>query len=183
MKEVEGVLRSVHAGSNDDYSKASRPSFEVDLEGFPGDRHRGFQRLAQSWDPEPTGTPRRNERQWSGVSVEELELIRSAMDLSEALTAETLGANVCVEGVPHFSQLPKGSRLIFPSGAVLVVEEENPPCTWMADQVAARHSTNSGEPVRGNRFPKAALSLRGVGGVVDVPGAIHEGDRVRVRIY
>ena len=183
MKEVTGTLRSVHAGNNEDYSKPVTTSAEVELEGFPGDKHRGFQRTAQSWDSEPTGTARRNERQWSGVSVEELEVIRTRLDLREPLTAATLGANVCVEGVPNFSRLPKGSKLVFPSGAVLVVEEDNPPCTWMAEQIVAKHTTNSGEPVLGKMFPKYALGLRGVVGVVDVPGVINQDDSVIVMRY
>ncbi|MDG2336342.1 MAG: MOSC domain-containing protein [Myxococcota bacterium] len=183
MQEVEGWVRSVHAGGDDDYSKPSASGFDIGLEGFPGDRHAGFTRLAQSWDPEPTGTPRRNERQWSGVSVEELELIRQKMDLSESLSAEELGANLCVEGIPGFSQLPKGSKLVFPSGAVLLVEEENPPCGWMGEHLAATYSTHSGDPVAGKMFPRFALGLRGVVGVVDLAGVIREGDRVQVRIF
>ena len=182
MNKITGSLRSVHSGSNEDYSKPAQTSIAVDLEGFPGDKHRGFQRKAQSWDSEPIGTPRRNERQWSGVSVEELEIIRSKLDLSEELTAATLGANVCVEGIPDFSRLPRGTRLTFPSGAVLLIEESNPPCTWMADQIAAKHTTRSGEPVEGKMFPKYAMGLRGVVGVVDVPGLINPGDSVVVRL-
>jgi len=183
MKEVRGELVSVHAGANDDYSKPSKPRVEVTLEGFPGDKHRGFERLAQDWDPEPDGTPRRNERQWSGVSQEELEAIRVKLDLAEPLLPSTLGANICLAGVPEFSQLPKGTRLVFPSGAVLLVEEENPPCKWMADQIEIVHTTNSGEPVAGKFFPKRAMGRRGVVGVVDVPGLICEGDEVIVRVY
>jgi MOSC domain-containing protein YiiM len=183
MKEVTATLVSVHAGNNEDYSKAARKVAEVDLEGFPGDKHRGFQRIAQSWDAEATGTPRRNERQWSGVSLEELETIRVRMDLKEPLLAATLGANVCIEGIPGFSQLPKGSKLVFPSGAVLLVEEDNPPCSWMAEQVALEHTTNSGKPVPGKLFPKYALGLRGVVGVVDVPGTLRPGDSVTVKVY
>jgi hypothetical protein len=183
MKEVTGKLVSVHAGANEDYSKPAEPCMEVALDGFPNDKHRGFQRIAQSWDPEPSGTPRRNERQWSGVSLEEIEEIRSRMDLAEPLMAATLGANICVEGIPDFSNLPKGSKLAFPSGAVLLVEEDNPPCTWMADQIAEIHTTRSGAPVAGKLFPKKAMGLRGVVGVVDVPGLIREGDTVIARIY
>ncbi len=183
MREITGALVSVHAGNNEDYSKPASRIIEVDLEGFPGDKHRGFQRVAQSWDSEPTGTPRRNERQWSGVSLEELEVVRAKLDLGEPLAPATLGANICVEGIPNFSQLPKGSRLVFPSGAVLVVEEENPPCTWMADQIVAKQTTDSGEPVRGKMFPKFAMGLRGVVGVVDVPGSINQGDSVVVTVH
>ena len=183
MKEIQGILKSVHAGCNEDYSKPARTCVEVELEGFPGDKHRGFKRNAQSWDFEPTGTERRNERQWSGVSVEELEAIRGKLDLREPLTATTLGANICVEGIPNFSQLPRGSKLVFPSGAVLVVEENNPPCNWMAEQIVAKHTTKSGKPVLGKMFPKYAMGLRGVVGVVDVPGAISQDDSVIVRIH
>jgi hypothetical protein len=183
MKEIKGKLISVHVGDNEDYSKPIQSMATVELDGFVDDKHRGFQRIAQSWDSEATGTVRRNERQWSGVSLEELERIRSRLDLREPLMAATLGANVCVEGIPDFSRLPKGSKLIFPSGAVLLVEEANPPCTWMADQVAAKHTTHSGEPVARKLFPKHAMGLRGVVGFVDVPGVIRSGDSVIARIY
>ena len=183
MKEIKGKLTSLHAGSREDYSKPERTSLEVDLEGFPEDKHRGFQREAQSWDSEPNGIARRNERQWSGVSLEELEIIREKMDLREELKAETLGANICVEGIPNFSRLPRGSKLIFPSGAVLVVEEDNPPCTWMAEQIAAKYMTNSDKPVPGRMFPKYAMGLRGVVGVVDVPGTINRGGPIVVKPY
>jgi hypothetical protein len=183
MKEVTGRLVSVHAGDNEDYSKPTEPSLEVALDGFPNDKHRGFERIAQSWDAEPNGTVRRNERQWSGVSVEELKVVGSKMDLAEPLMAATLGANVCFEGIPDFSKLPKGTRLVFPSGAVLVVEEDNPPCLWMAEQLAEVHTTCSGAPVEGKLFPKHAMGLRGVVGVVDVPGVIREGDTVVAKVY
>jgi MOSC domain-containing protein YiiM len=126
---------------------------------------------------------RRNERQWSGVSIEELATIRERLDLKEPLEAGTLGANICVEGIPGFSGLPKGSRLAFPSGAVLLVEEDNPPCADMGAQIAVTHTTSSGEPVAGKLFPRHALGLRGVVGIVDVPGSIEVGDRVTVEVY
>lgn len=178
-----GSVVSVHTGNNEDLSKEARASVQVDLDGFVGDKHRGFTRLAYPGDTEPAGTVRRNERQWSGLSVEQLAIIQQRMDLKEPLTATTLGANICLEGVPDFSQLPKGTKLIFPSGAVLLVEESNPPCVDMGAQIAAKHTTNSGEPVAGNMFPKHSVGLRGVVGVIDVPGLISAGDRVTVRVY
>jgi hypothetical protein len=183
MKELVGSLVSVHTGNNEDLSKDAQSSAKAELDGFVGDKHRGFTRVAWPEDPEPTGTVRRNERQWSGVSIEELAMIQQRMDLVEQPTAATLGANICLEGIPNFSRLPKGTRLIFPSGAMLLVEECNPPCVDMAAQIAAKHTTNSGEPVAGRMFPKYALGLRGVVGVVDVPGIITAGDRVIVQVY
>ena len=180
-QEFEAKLLSLHSGHNEDLSKDPHDSMLVALDGFPADKHAGFVRIAASWDPEPTGSTRRNERQWSGVSSEELAIIAGKMDLAEPLDPRTLGANVCLEGVPDFSQLPKGSKLIFPSGAVLSVEEDNPPCAEMGERIAEVHTANSGGPVAGKFFPKHAMGLRGVVGVVDVPGVINVGDRVIVR--
>jgi MOSC domain-containing protein YiiM len=186
MRKLSGALVSVHTGNNaddpEDYTKAEQPSAQVELDGFVGDRHRGFERIAQSYDPDPTGTVRRNERQWSGVSIEELSIIRERLDLKEPLMSATLGANICVEGIPEFSRLARGSRLVFPSGAVLVIEEYNPPCADMGALVAATHTTNSGVPVAGKMFPRHATRLRGVVGVVDVAGPIQAGDRVVVEV-
>ncbi len=177
-----GTLVSVHTGDNADYSKDAQPSAQVELDGFVGDKHRSFERIAAAYDPDPTGTVRRNERQWTGVSLEELAVIRERLDLKEPLMAATLGANICVQGIPDFSRLARGSRLVFPSGAVLVIEECNSPCADMGVQIAATHTTNSGGPVSGKMFPKHAVGLRGVVGVVDVAGSIETGDQVVVEV-
>jgi hypothetical protein len=182
-REFEAKLVSLHSGKNENMSKESHDSLTVELDGFAGDKHSGFVRLAASWDSEPTGTPRRNERSWSGVSSEELAIISEKMDLREPLDPATLGANICLEGFANFSQLPRGSKLIFPSGAVLLVEEDNPPCADMGRRIAEVFTTNAGEAAAGKFFPKHAMERRGVVGVVDVPGVINVGDRVIVRPY
>ena len=182
MKELVGTLVSIHAGNNEDLSKEEQESVQVELDGFVGDKHRGFQREAWAGDKDPEGTVRRNERQWSGVSAEELAIIEKKMDLSEPLSAATLGANICVKGIPDFSRLPKSTRLLFPSGAVLAVEECNPPCSDMGEQITANYTTHSGESAAGHLFPSKAFGIRGVVGVVDVPGVIHTGDKVVVQI-
>jgi MOSC domain-containing protein YiiM len=181
MKELVGLLVSVHAGNNDDLSKEEQASLDAKMDGFAGDKHSGFERVAWRGDKDPEGTVRRNERQWSGVSVEELAVIGKKMDLSAPLTAATLGANLCVEGIPDFSQLPKSARLVFPSGAVLAVEEGNPPCSDMGEKITAKYTTNSGESAAGHLFASRAFGLRGVVGVVDVPGVIKAGDKVVVQ--
>jgi hypothetical protein len=182
MKEQVGSLVSVHSGDNEDLSKDERVSVKAELDGFVGDKHRGFERVAWPGDKDPAGTVRRNERQWSGVSVEELAMIGQKMDLKEPLTAAALGANICVEHIPDFSQLPAGTRLHFPSGAVLAVEECNPPCADMGEQITAKYTTSSGDPAAGHLFPSKAFGIRGVVGVVDVPGVINAGDKVVVQI-
>jgi len=181
MKELVGSLVSVHTGDNEDLSKDEQVSVTVELDGFVGDRHRGYERVAWAGDKDPEGTVRRNERQWSGVSVEELAIISQKMDLKEPLTAAALGANLCLEHIPDFSQLPAGTRLIFPSGAVLVVEECNPPCSDMGEQITAKYTTSAGERAAGHLFASRAFGLRGVVGVVDVAGVIEAGDKVVVQ--
>ena len=183
MKQIKAKLISLHAGHNENMSKPQIDSVKIEADGFPGDRHRGFTRKAADWDPEPTGTVKRNERQWSGVSVEELNSIKKNMQLKEDLSPVTLGANICIEGIPGFSLLPKGSRLIFPSGAVLTVEEENPPCLDMGLEIERTYTTRSGVPVEGKLFPKHALHLRGVVGYVDIGGEIRAGDEIQVQVH
>ncbi|MBW2716530.1 MAG: hypothetical protein JRD03_10660 [Deltaproteobacteria bacterium] len=148
MKELVGRLVSVHAGNNEDLSKEGRASVEAKLDGFAGDKHSGFERVAWLGDKDPEGTVRRNERQWSGVSVEELAIIGKKMDLKE----------------------------------VLAVEEGNPPCSDMGEQITAKHTTQAGERAAGHLFPSRAFGLRGVVGVVDVPGVIQAGDKVIVQL-
>jgi MOSC domain-containing protein YiiM len=167
----------VHSGSNDDLSKESRPAIEVALDGIVGDRHRGYTRQCWSGDKQPEGSTRRNERQWSAVSIEELADIAATMGTSESLTAASVGANLCLEGIPELSRLPKGTLLSFPSGAELIVEEYNPPCSEMGRIQGEAHD------VAATAFPKAAKLTRGVVGVVEAAGTVSAGDDVTVTIY
>lgn len=182
MSALKGRVVSVHSGDHTDLHKDGYDLVNVDIEGFPEDGHRGFTRVAWKGDKDPEGTVRRNERQWSGVSAEELATIGRRMELDRSLEAATLGANLCVEGIPDFSGLPRGTRLLFPSGAALVVEESNPPCKEMGEEIAAAYSTASGGRADGKSFVRHAVGRRGVVGVIDVPGLIRTGDHVVVQI-
>ncbi len=182
MNRAVAAVVSVHSGDHEDLHKDELESVLVDAEGFPGDRHRGFTRVAWQGDKDPEGTVRRNERQWSGVSAEELAIISRRMDLAKPLEAATLGANLCVEGIPELSQLPRGTRLLFPSGAALAIEEENPPCADMGAEIEAAYTTKTGEPAVGKMFGKHSFGLRGVVGVVDVAGQIRSGDRIQLEV-
>ena len=173
----------MHAGSNDDLSKDEHPSIQIELDGVVGDRHKSYDRPAWEGDKQPEGTIRRNERQWSAVSIEELAEIQDAMNLSEPLSAAHLGANLCIAGIQQLSRLPKGTLLTFPSGAALTVEEYNPPCHEMGKKLVSKYKTRSGEPPSSTAFSKAAKLNRGVVGVVEVAGAIRAGDEVTVEIY
>ena len=183
VKKIEARVASVHAGSNDDLSKEEHATIQVKLDGVVGDRHRSHDRNTWQGDKQPEGTTRRNERQWSAVSTEELTEIQEVMDLSEPLTAAHLGANICLTGINELSRLPKGTLLKFPSGAELMVEEYNPPCHDMGKKLASRYTTRSGGPLSSTAFSKAAKLTRGVVGVVEVAGTISAGDEVTVEIY
>jgi MOSC domain-containing protein YiiM len=183
VRKIVARVASVHAGSNDDLSKDERPTIQVELDGVIGDRHQSHDRPTWQGDKQPEGTIRRNERQWSAVSVEELAEIGDAMDLSEPLTATSLGANLCLTGLQELSRLPKGTLLKFPSGAELIVEEYNPPCHDMGKKLASKYTTCSGEPQLSTAFSKAAKLKRGIVGVVEVAGTISVGDQVTAEIY
>jgi len=184
MKKFTAKVVAVYSSDTDGSTSDPSSSIQVELDGVVGDSHRSFERKAWAGgDKQPEGTVRRNERQWSAVSVEELAEVSAELDLTEDITASCVGANLCFEGIPELSRLPKGTLLKFPSGAELVVVEYNPPCGYMGEKVAGRYSTNSGEPLRNTAFSKAAKLKRGIVGVVDVAGAIHAGDDVAVEIY
>ncbi len=183
MAKITAQVVSVHAGAEDELSKEERPSIQVELDGVVGDRHRSHMREAWAGDKQPEDTVRRNERQWSAVSVEELADIREKMGIKEPLTAASLGANLCFRGLPELSLLPKGTILKFPSGAELIVEEYNPPCQDMSQKLASIHTSTTGEPIAATAFSIAAKLIRGLVGIVDVPGIINAGDEVTVNIY
>jgi len=184
MKKIKARVVSVHTGASDQLSKDEQSSIIVELDGVVGDRHRSFKRAAWAGnDKQPEGTVRRNERQWSAVSVEELAQIAEAMDLTEPLTAAALGANLCIEGIPELSRLPRGTTMRFPSGAELQVENFNPPCLDMGTKLAESMQTRSGKPLENTAFSKASKRTRGIVGVVEVAGIINPGDEIDVTVY
>jgi hypothetical protein len=133
--------------------------------GLEGDRHAGLtMRSGVRQKHLPRGTEVRNTRQLSLVSVEELARIAAALGLPR-IDFRTLAANVLISGAPELTKLPPGTRLMFASGAVLVVDSENEPCIKVGKRVA-----------RG--FVKAAHRLRGLVAWVERPGTIRRGDSV-----
>ena len=184
-KIIKGKIAAltIDKADTDDWSNTLVSSVQVALDGLVGDKHRTYTRITWEGDQDPQGTIRRNERQWSGVSVEELEHIKDNMNLIETLTCADLGTNICFEGIPDFSQLPKGTRFIFPSGATLATALYNEPCTGLGEMLAKKFTTKSGEPLTRTSFSVAAIGLRGLVGVVDVAGEINVGDEVLVEIW
>lgn len=183
MRVLTAKVLSVHAGGSDDKTKPDLPLIRVELDGVVDDKHRSFSRQTWAGDKQPKGTLRRNERQWSAVSLDELREITKVLDLRQPLVASSLGANLCLQGVQELSRLPKGTLLKFPSGAELCVEEYNPPCLDMGTRLAEMHRTSTGDRLTTTAFSNAARLLRGIVGVVEVPGDIFPGDEVTIELY
>lgn len=183
MQKLSATVVSVHVGSDDTPGKAERASIKVELDGVAGDCHQSYSRKCYNGDKQAKGTVRRNERQWSATSVEELQEISEAMNLAAPITAAEIGANLCLKGIPQLSRLPMGTTLKFPSGAELMVSEFAAPCLGKGTQIAETHRTQSGAALANTDFPKAAKLSRGIVGVVEVAGTINPGDEVEITVY
>jgi len=103
---TQGRVVSVHVGATGTLDKDADQSLEMAIDGIVGDRHRGATRKAwATGDKQVGGTVRRNERQWSAIAHEDVEQISQAMSLAQPLTAGAIAVNICIQGIPDFSQL------------------------------------------------------------------------------
>jgi MOSC domain-containing protein YiiM len=179
-RTIIGRVRAVLVAPDQDAIEAQRqPAITLTMAGVEGDRHAGVTMLSGGRTPAyPRGTEIRNSRQVSLVSVEELGEVAAAMRVP-AIEPEWLGANVLLDGIPSLSILPPSTRLFFESGAVLVVEGENGPCTIAGAVIQAAYPEVDGLT---QLFPKEAIHKRGIVAWVERPGAIAQGDSVRAEI-
>lgn len=153
----------------------SAEALDLSFEGVAGEAHSGLTRAScgRVQDLYARGTEIRNTRQLSLVSAEELAGI--ARDLgADRLDPSWIGASIMVEGLPDFTHIPPSSRLQAPSGATLVVDAENHPCT-LAGRAVEDHLTGLGA-----RFKPAAMGRRGVTAWVERPGRLALGDTLRL---
>jgi MOSC domain-containing protein YiiM len=148
------------------------------LGGIEGDKHSGMTRLSDGRTPYyPRGTEIRNDRQVSLVSQEELAQVAAALDVP-VIQPEWVGANLLLQHIPHLTQLPRGTRLVFARGAVLIVEGENLPCIGPGKILEAQYAREDLSAA----FPKAAMRKRGLVACVERAGDISEGDEVTAEI-
>ena len=174
-----GHVAMVAAAGGDAIGAERLAELVLTHEGIPGDRHAGFLRPADVRVPWfERNAPIHNERQVSIVSMEDLAVIAGNLGV-ERVEPEWLGANLAVGGVPDFSFLPRGSRLFFPSGAVLAVMGQNDPCRIAGAEVE-RHLI--GQEGLALRFAAVAKRLRGVVATVDRPGSIRSGETFKLRV-
>ena len=185
MKKIIGKIDSLFLGViEEELIKVSVKQLEFRLDGVIGDRHAGFERVTwEGDDKQVANTLRRNERQWSAVSSEELDEISEKMNLRVPLNAGDIGANFCVSGANNFSKLPKGTIFKFDSGVELIVEEYNPPCLGMSKNLAQNILDKNGNVLDETLFLQVAKYLRGLVGVVEVPGIIHKNDEFLIIPY
>ena len=157
--------------------KQSVPEVRLLFSGIEGDCHGGLTRKSDSrmLKQFKRGTPVRNSRQLSILSVEELAEVAARMQIP-AVRPEWVGANLVTRGIPDLTLLPPSSRLQFPSGAMIVVDIENHPCRYPAD-IIQRH--NPGQKMG---FVKAAMHKRGVVGWVEAEGMVRTGDPITIWI-
>ena len=147
----------------------------LDWGGPVGDRHHGLTMSSDARQAEvfTRGTEIRNHRQVSIVDVSELAEIAQNLGI-ERIEPGLIADNICTDGITHLTRLPRMARLVFPSGAVLMLGGENLPCTIAGAMVAAAHGS------RPEAFPKAGMGLRGVTGWVERPGIVRPGDAIEV---
>ena len=183
MEPLNGKVASLFLGATGTLRKAAQGTLEFALDGVVGDRHRGLTR--KTWaltDKQPEGTERRNERQWSAVAQEDLDVVSKKLNLTAPLAAGDVAVNLSIEGVAEFSRFPRGTTLTFAEGVVLMVEEYNPPCSRMSHFVAEQYPTRDGELLADMDFIEASKFCRGLVGVVEVPGVVSVGESVTVAL-
>lgn len=145
--------------------------------GIEGEAHGGVTRPSCSrvLSQHPRDTEIRNTRQLSILSTEELTEIAEEIGVA-AFDPAWVGASIILEGIPGFTHVPPSSRLQAPSGATLVIDMENRPCTLPAPVIEAE------APGAGKRFKPAAAGKRGVTAWVERPGLIRLGDLLTLHI-
>jgi len=158
---------------------ASQPVDEIVAQfvGPLGEAHGGVTRASCSRVTEqyPRGTEIRNTRQFAVLCVQELAAIAAQMGL-EALDPGLLGTTMLISGIPDFTHLPPSARLQAPSGATLVVDMENRPCSLPARPIEACHAG------KGAAFKAAAKGRRGVTAWVEREGVFRLGDEITLHI-
>ena len=109
---------------------------------------------------------------WSAVSDEEVAEIEQRLSIT--LPVGALGENLRIGGIPRLSKVRPGTRLAFPSGAVLIVSAESLPCWRAGASLAALCS----RPELRAGFVYRTRGLRGLVGWVETPGVVLPGDGV-----
>ena len=170
------VERLLQRPSRDEgFEKFNTPRLSFTFAGPAGDCHSGETRPSDSRNVQlyRRKTPIRNVRQVTLLSVEELAKTAEILGIP-AIDPSWFGANIVVSGIPDFTLLLPSTRLQFSSGATLVADMENHPCSQIAEVVGRHH------PQVQKKVVKAAMHRRGVTAWVEREGDIARGDEITV---
>ncbi|WP_241243065.1 MOSC domain-containing protein [Paenibacillus whitsoniae] len=174
--ELVGRIEAVCIADGETFLTRDLDEIELKFGGMEGDRHFGL--LAKAGVRQPMykrGQEIMNRRQLSLVSVEELREIAERIGVPE-VKGEWLGANLVVSGIPELTKLPMGLRFMLPSGAGIVLEGENEPCSGPGRIIAEHY----GDKLLTKLFIQQAQQKRGLVGYVERPGLIRRGDLFRI---
>ena len=180
-REIKGLCEALFVETEPHPETRSVEEIALDLQGIPGTRHYGFTREAGPREPwYARGMRMRSGRQITVVSVEELSAIAAAMQV-DRIEPEWIGANIVISGIPHFTLLPAGARIVF-AQATIVVEAPNAPCRIAGKAIARHLAPNEGPGGLELAFPAKARGMRGVVASVERAGTIRAGEPVTVKV-
>ena len=170
--KVESLL--ARASRDEGFVKTKIGSLALTFAG-PDDCHAGVTRKSDSRTLPlyKRNIDIRNVRQLTLLSVEELADMAMRLGIPH-VEPEWLGANMLVSGIPDLSFLPPSTRLQFSSGATIVVDMENYPCSQIAKVIDEHHP--------GTRFKvvEAAMHKRGVTAWVEREGEVNTDDAIKI---
>ncbi len=171
-RELSAVVEAVCL-STPGVRVAKQPQDEAFIgpHGFVGDRHEAEFRESRNG-----GAPRKNQRQWSAVSSDEVAQLCADLGIDPPFQPGALGENLLLSGV-MLQFVPEDSVLEFPSGARLQVSGRNDPCANAAAELSETYGASIKES-----FVKTAFGRRGILGTVLETGIIRPGDAVRIMV-
>jgi MOSC domain len=173
--EVKAVL--TRDSRETGFEKTNTGHMRLTFAGPEGDCHTGLTRKSdvRTLPLYKRDIEIRNVRQITILADEELSEIAERLQIP-AIDPSWFGANLVVKHIPDFTLLPPSTRLQFPSGATLVVDMENYPCSQIAKVVERHHPGTQFNVV------KAALHKRGVTAWVEREGDVNIGDKIKIVI-
>ncbi len=173
--EVTGILS--RASRDAGFEKAETQTLHLTFAGPVGDCHTGLTRKSDSRTLPlyKRDIEIRNVRQVTILAEEELADIAARLSIPK-IDPSWFGANLVVKNIPDLTLLPPSTRLQFPSGATLVVDMENYPCSQIAKVVERHHPGTQFNVV------KAAMHKRGVTAWVEREGEVKTGDAIKIVI-
>lgn len=175
----QGKVEALLSRPSRDTGFEKNPTGKLSLKftGPEDDCHTGLTRAADSRTLPlyKRNTEIRNVRQLTVLSLEELADVAKALGIPK-IEPSWFGANIVVSGIPDFTLLPPSTRLQFSSGATIVNDMENMPCSQIAEVVGRHH------PDVKFKLVKSSTHKRGITAWVESEGSIAIGDTVAVII-